>query len=115
MYIVLVDAALNSPDKIGHGWEGFYFGENGEHTWYDISQAVGEALVALGITDEAAPTPFTTDEFISYWGSVRWGSVFGSNSRCRAERARSIGWTPKYTKKDFIESILPEVEAFAKL
>ena len=32
LYIVLFDGILNNPDKTGHGWEGFYFGENGEHT-----------------------------------------------------------------------------------
>jgi len=29
----------------GHGREGINFGENGEHTFYDVSKAIGEALI----------------------------------------------------------------------
>ncbi|KAI0707122.1 NAD-P-binding protein [Earliella scabrosa] len=114
LYIVLFDGILNNPDKTGHGWEGFYFGENGEHTWYQISQAIGEALVKLGIADDATPTTFTVEELVKYFGSEKAGWYSGTNSRCRANRGRSIGWKPKHTTEDMLQSILPEVEAIWK-
>lgn len=59
-----------TPDKVGHGEEGYYYGENGEHTWYSISRAIGEALVSFGISKDPEPTSFTDDELIKYYGSL---------------------------------------------
>ncbi|KAI0635600.1 NAD-P-binding protein [Trametes polyzona] len=114
LYIQLFDSFRSDPDNTGHGWEGFYFGENGEHSWYQISRAIGEALVALGISEDAEPTPFTTEELVKYFRSERIGLYNGTNSRCRADRARSIGWRPRYTTEDMLKSIKPEVEAILK-
>ncbi|KAI0737090.1 NAD-P-binding protein [Daedaleopsis nitida] len=100
LYIVLFDSIVNNPDQTGHGWEGFYFGENGEHTWYQLSKAVGEALVSLGITTEAESTTFTVEELVKYWGSEHW-----------VDRGTAIGWKPRYTSEDLFKSVLPEVKA----
>ena len=71
LYIVLYDSIVrNGADKVDHGVRGYYFGENGEHSWYDISKAIGTALVELGLSAEAEPTPFTEDELAKYFGSV---------------------------------------------
>ncbi|KAK7690469.1 hypothetical protein QCA50_005567 [Cerrena zonata] len=67
LYIVLYDAIVANPDKVGHGREGYYFGENGEHTWYSISRAIGEAFVDLGISTDPEPTSLTDDELIKYF------------------------------------------------
>ncbi|KAG5652021.1 hypothetical protein H0H81_006574 [Sphagnurus paluster] len=39
LYIILYDWIKTNPET-GHGREGFYFGENGEHTLYDVGKAV---------------------------------------------------------------------------
>ncbi|OBZ72502.1 Uncharacterized protein C2A9.02 [Grifola frondosa] len=110
LYIVLFNSILANPDTTGHGREGFYFAENGEHTWYDISKTVSKVLAEHGIgTDE--PTTFSTEELIKYFGSEDFGNYGGTNSRCRADRSRSIGWKPTKTKADMLASIKPEVEA----
>ena len=70
LYIVLFDAIVTNPGAVGHGREGYYFGENGEHSWYSISQAIGEALVELGISSNPKPTIFTDAEVIEYFGSL---------------------------------------------
>ncbi|KAH9834476.1 uncharacterized protein C8Q71DRAFT_143689 [Rhodofomes roseus] len=110
LYIVLFDSITANPDGVGHGWEGFYFGENGEHTWYDISKEIARTSVELGVGGTDEPTSFTDEELIKYWGSVDSGNYSGTNSRCRADRGRSIGWEPKYTTKDMITSIKPTIE-----
>ncbi|KAI0070526.1 NAD-P-binding protein [Panus rudis PR-1116 ss-1] len=114
LYIVLFDAITTNPEKVGHGYDGYYFGENGEHTWLDISQAIGQALVELGISKSPVPTTFTKEELIKYFGSEEDGNYSGTNSRARANHSRSIGWKPKYTTKDMIASIKPEVEAIIR-
>ncbi|KAI0822485.1 NAD-P-binding protein [Trametes gibbosa] len=114
LYIVLFDSIVSKPDKTGHGWEGLYFGENGEHSWYQISRAIGDTLVSLGVSTDPEPTPFSTEELVKYFGSEWLGNYSGSNSRARADRGRALGWKPKYTSEDLLKSIKPEVEALIK-
>ncbi|GBE86889.1 NAD-P-binding protein [Sparassis crispa] len=110
LYIVLYDAIVASPENVGHGREGYYFGEAGETAWADISRAIGVALVELGISTTAEPTTFTTEELIKYFGS-EMGNIMGSNSRCRGNRGRALGWKPVHTTADMIASIKPEIKA----
>jgi len=114
LYIVLFDEITRNPEGPGHGWAGFYFGENGEHAWYDISKAISKALVELNIGGSEEPTSFTDEELVKYWGSVAAGNYSGTNARCRANNGRAIGWKPKYTTADMIASIKPEVEILWK-
>ncbi|EGN98782.1 hypothetical protein SERLA73DRAFT_181420 [Serpula lacrymans var. lacrymans S7.3] len=108
LYIVLYEAIL--AGKAGHGREGLYFGENGEHLLYDVSKAVAEALYELGKGRSPEPTMVTEEEL-----KVDPRTIYlGTNSRCRASRARALGWKPKYTTKDLLASIKPEVEAILK-
>jgi hypothetical protein len=65
----LYDAIVTNPEKVGHGRDGFYFGINGEHTWYDISKAIGQAMVKLGLSKSDEPTTFSHDEIIKYFGT----------------------------------------------
>ena len=114
LYIVLFDSIVAKPEETGHGWEGFYFGENGEHSWYQISRAIGEAMVALGLSSEAEPTTFSTAELIKYFGNEKEGNYSGTNARCHANRGRQLGWRPKHTTNDMLESIGVEVERSSK-
>ncbi len=68
LYIVLFDAIRKDPSVPGHGREGFYFGENGEHNMYEVGKAIGDALVALGKSATPDPTPFTNEENQKYFG-----------------------------------------------
>jgi hypothetical protein len=49
LYIVLYDAIREG--KAGHGCEGLYFGENGEHRMRDIAASIAEALHDLAFVD----------------------------------------------------------------
>ncbi|KAL0566871.1 hypothetical protein V5O48_015123 [Marasmius crinis-equi] len=110
LYSALWDSIMNDP-QTGHGREGYYFGASGEHRLYDVSQAIGEALVPLGISNSPEPTSFTNEELEKYFK----GSTYSEhNSRCRATRSKSVGWNPKMTTKDFLKSIKPEVEAWVR-
>lgn len=67
LYIVLFDAIRSNPESVTHGREGFYFGENGEHTLYEVGKRIAEDLVALGIATNAVPSTFTDEEIKIYF------------------------------------------------
>jgi nucleoside-diphosphate-sugar epimerase len=70
----------------------FYFVENGEASYKEITDAIGAAF-GLGLSQDWAP-----DEAMARWG--RELTVFGlsSNSRVRADKARNeLGWAPIHT------------------
>lgn len=48
MYVQMLDALLNTPEKVSHGREGFFFGENGELVTGEIVKAIAKALFSLG-------------------------------------------------------------------
>ncbi|ACI52631.1 NAD-dependent epimerase/dehydratase [Gluconacetobacter diazotrophicus PA1 5] len=67
----------------------FYFVENGEASFKDITDAIGKAL------DIGASQDWSPQDAIARWG--RELAVFGlsSNSRVRADKARAeLGWAP---------------------
>ncbi|KAL0954820.1 hypothetical protein HGRIS_003765 [Hohenbuehelia grisea] len=111
LYIALFDAVLNNSDT-GHGLDGYYFGENGEHSLYDIGKSIAQALFDLGKGQSPEPTPFTEEDIRKYFGGSKY---LGSNSRCRGNHSRAIGWKPKKTTEDLLASIRPEVETLIKL
>ena len=115
LYITVFDTAVRDPNAAGHGWGGFYLGESGEHTWYQISKAIGHVLVGHGISNDPEPTSFTPDELVKYFGGAESAfGTWGSNSRARGNRGRLIGWEPKHTAEDMLASIPQEVEALLK-
>lgn len=65
-YIILYDSIKHNP-ATGHGREGFYFGENGEHTLYQIGKAVSEALFEIGKGKSSEPTTFSKEEIEKYF------------------------------------------------
>ncbi|KAH9949982.1 hypothetical protein B0H21DRAFT_706690 [Amylocystis lapponica] len=105
LYVILLDAILSGA-PVGHGREGYYFGENDEHLLYDVGKAVGAAMVELGKAKTGEVTTFTKAEIDKYFGGY-----LGTNSRCRGERSRSLGWKPVKGTKDMLASIKPEVAA----
>jgi nucleoside-diphosphate-sugar epimerase len=86
----LVDLYLLALEKAPAG--SFYFVENGESSFRDITDAIGKAL-GLGPAQEWEP-----DEAIAHWGRRMAVFSLGSNSRVCADKARSeLGWTPAHS------------------
>lgn len=128
---MLFDIVSADPERAGHGWEGYYFAENGHTSWYDIAHAIGKVLAELRVAPKPGPTTFTPVELVRYWGSdVRLllyptpaflsadrspqilGNYWGTTCRCRADRGRALGWAPKYISADMLgERMKAEVEA----
>lgn len=112
IYVILFDLIISpKPSQTpAHGRWGFYFGENGEHTLYNVGQAIAEALFDLGRGKSPNPTTFTAEEITKFFPTGT--ASLGSNSRCKAERARRLGWRPKKVTHDMLASIKDEIKAF---
>ncbi|KAJ8507841.1 hypothetical protein ONZ45_g9825 [Pleurotus djamor] len=105
LYLLIFDAAI-TKSEIGHGLNGYYFGENGEHSLYVVGKAIAETLVKLGIGSSPEPTTFTKQEIDKYLGN----ESLGSNSRCRANHSRFIGWRPTRSTVDMLSDTRAETE-----
>lgn len=69
----------------------FYFVENGEASFKEITDAIGERL-ALGPSQD-----WTAKAAIAHWGRRMAVFSLGSNCRVRADKARAeLGWTPAH-------------------
>ncbi|KAI0701574.1 NAD(P)-binding protein [Cerioporus squamosus] len=94
---LLFNKALTEPAKLGHGREGYYFAENGEHSLYALCKAIGTALV---------------EERAKIFGSDFVAFLHFTNARCRADRARrDLGWKPVHTTEELYRVARKEVEA----
>jgi len=110
LYIILYNSIVSNP-ATAHGRQGFYFAENGEYTQYEAAKALSEVLLAYGKVENSEPTALTEEE---YKDRPYLLDFFGTNSRCRGDRSRSLGWKPVKTTKDMLASIKPEVDEVLK-
>ena len=62
----MIDRLLVDPGQVPHGREGFYIGENGEHTMYEVAKTIGEALVAIGKSADSEPSTLNQEEINKY-------------------------------------------------
>jgi len=103
-YYILFDAIVSGkqPD---HGRNGFYFLENGEYVQKDVVEAVAKQLHKLGKIKSDKPSNLSPEELEKF--SFAWFA--GTNSRCKSNHARSLGWKPVKTTEDFIRNLESEV------
>jgi len=93
-YLKLVEDAAMRARKATWGKEGYYFTENGEIVWGDISKLVATEAHKQGFlqTDEVVTVPDAEANKLAPHATF----LFGANSRCKAIRARKLlGWSPK--------------------
>jgi hypothetical protein len=68
LYIDLYNAIIANPNEVGHGREGIYFGENGEHSMYEVGKVLAQLLVDAGKGKSPEPATFTQEEVDKYFG-----------------------------------------------
>ncbi|CAF1039333.1 unnamed protein product [Rotaria magnacalcarata] len=91
------------------GREGYYFAENGKHSWQQLSEKIGEVLYKKGIVKSPEVTSFPDDEVeSSLWGKYSW-YILGSQSNSKAERIRKLGWKPH--RQNIFDSVEEQVDA----
>ena len=107
VFVALVEAAAAGGGNASWGDEGYYFTENGEHIWGEISKAVASAAHKQGFIPSDEVQSHSNEEIdeMCQFGTGLWGA----NSRCRAIRARKLlGWSPKGRS---IEQEIPDTVA----
>ena len=90
------DPSLKDDREIW-GAHGYYFTENGEHVWGDLSAAVGEEVFKQGYIKGRGPElrEWSIDEAVNSVAGFEAAS-WGMNSRGVAVRARKLlGWKPQ--------------------
>ena len=93
LYLKLVEAAASGGGKATWNDQGYYFVEQGEHQWGDISKLVASAAHKQGFihSDDVVSLSAVEIAKLHPWGAMLWGA----NSRCKAIRARKLlGWSP---------------------
>lgn len=106
VFLSLVTSALQpGGGKATWNSKGYYFAENGEFVWGDISRTIAKAAVNKKLIDNAEIDNVSGEEAdkLTPFGSYLWGT----NSRVKSLRANKLfGWTPK--QKGIFE-LLPEI------
>ena len=105
LYLKLVEAATTGAGNAFWNNQGYYFAENGEHVWGEISRKIASEAHRQGhnpSNEVISVTGQEADQLMAH-SSFLWGG----NSRASAIRARKLlGWTPKERS---IEDEIPEV------
>ncbi|KAI0331856.1 NAD-P-binding protein [Cubamyces sp. BRFM 1775] len=115
VYIRLFDAALQEPEKVSHGREGYFFVDNGELEVRQLLQPIADTLFSLGRISTRELVPYAPGEAGKYLINEWLANFLFTNSRTVGSRARrELGWSPKYTAQDFVNSLPAEVELLVK-
>ena len=70
LVLKIFELQFSNSCRLGHGYRGYYIAENGEHRWYDLYRAIGDAFAQAGLaTSGAEPSPFSDEETGRYLGS----------------------------------------------
>ncbi|KAK6349084.1 hypothetical protein TWF730_009843 [Orbilia blumenaviensis] len=113
LYVLLVEEAMKEGGgKATWGRDGgWYFVENGKHTWGDVARETVKIAHEKGYLESREVEELGVEQAkkLSMLGAYLWGA----NSICRASRARSeLGWTPR--KEPIEETLSEEIETIAK-
>lgn len=104
-YMILLDqflaaygpnASLNAQISpyLTTGREGYYFAENGRHSWRQVAEKIAEVLHKKGLASSTDVTSFPDNEVEdALIGKISW-PIVGSQSNSKAERLRKLGWKP---------------------
>jgi len=109
LYVLVFQNALKNPTAKASPYESYYWGAAAEHSWGDVTRAVGASLHKRGLLPTAEPRSATLEEAPKLL-------YVASNSRAVAERGLALGWKPsrigweKYLEED-IDRTLVELKA----
>jgi len=112
IFLALVTAAMEpNGGKATWNAEGYYFSESGSFAWGDIGKAIAKIAhekQLIGSAEVDTITEKQADDLLP-WGSYLWGT----NSRCKAQRASEVlGWKPQ--QKSLVELLSDIVDGEAK-
>lgn len=106
-FVLLVEAAVAGKTDDGlWGDKGYYFTENGEHFWAELSTRIAESAKKQGFVQSAETEALDeeTAKKVAGFESISWGL----NSRGEARRLKKLlGWKPvEHSIEDEVDSIV---------
>ncbi|KAG0228626.1 hypothetical protein BGW41_003367 [Actinomortierella wolfii] len=110
--LIVKSVKEQSSNPLPKGREGYYFVENGEFAWGDVTKIIADELHKQGVTQDANvhDTPNNQEEGLWLPGSF---AQLGGNSRSRSVLAgKYLGWKAKHDHdgKEFEQYIRDEVK-----
>ncbi|POY70333.1 putative Long-chain-fatty-acyl-CoA reductase [Rhodotorula taiwanensis] len=111
-YSFLLARILQDDKQVTSGRSGYYFIQDGEHTWGDVSAGIATSLKKQGILATDAIRQESADwvgERLGFGSPQLIRLGFSSNARARDDRARALGWKPKKPANDFARHFDDEV------
>ncbi|KAK9239418.1 hypothetical protein V1525DRAFT_35990 [Lipomyces kononenkoae] len=124
LYVILLATYVSDPKKLSYNDEGYYFAENGSHTWKALTAALDAPLVKYDIIPPENTSKVGTSHELHYTDAelksaldptsytlASW--MYCTNSLCTATRARKLGWVPK--QPDMYSTLDEEVKRFKEL
>ncbi|KAF1995118.1 NAD dependent epimerase/dehydratase family protein [Amniculicola lignicola CBS 123094] len=95
VYLSLVEAALADGGKATWNSEGYYFAENGSFAWGDVGRGIGKIAKQKGLLETGEAEGVSVEEAGKMKPEGAGPYLWGTNSRCKAVRARKLfGWEP---------------------
>jgi len=88
-YILLLEKALAGEAPKNN--EGYYFTENGQHNFLELSEHIGQSLVKHGVFKDPTSEGIVNNTDVI---PLMLQYATGGNSRSRAVKARKLGWKP---------------------
>ncbi|KAF2472445.1 NAD dependent epimerase/dehydratase family protein [Lindgomyces ingoldianus] len=108
LYEILLTRIIEGK-PVPSGPSGILFSESGRHTWRQLMQMVADAGVKVGKLQKAEVRSFELQKAADLWGLGAMPAFaelgLASNSKTRAEVARSWGWRPKDRDEEFRKGI----------
>ncbi|KAG0237340.1 hypothetical protein BGW42_001260 [Actinomortierella wolfii] len=101
-----------SSNVLPKGREGYYFVENGEFAWGDVTKVIADELHKQGVAQDAVVYDTPNNQEEGYWLPNSF-LLLGGNSRSRAVLAgKYLGWKAKHDLdgKEFEQYIRDEVK-----
>jgi len=109
-FLILLDKALKREAPKND--DGLYFTENGSNNFKTVTDKIGEVLKKKGIasdgTSEDLDQTAASNVLVPFW----LPKATGHNSRCRATKARKLGWKPH--RVALLDSIEATIERICK-
>lgn len=105
-YILALEKALEGKADIRK--EGWYFVEDGQYVFRDLVQKISEVILERKLIKTPEILHWTPKYVEELYGAY-YARAMGSNSLCKGERSRALGWIPK--KGNIFSSIEEEVDA----
>ncbi|KAF4767816.1 hypothetical protein HAV15_009317 [Penicillium sp. str.  len=108
--VFVLDKIITGSSDIEYGQDGYYFVQTGEVSFREQAQAVATKLQQLGKLDTDAIDELSVPQATEIHPYA--GLLWGASCRSRADRLRSIGWSPQETDwKAFMDETVVAVTA----